>query len=131
MKFSKLTSTSYNAGTKTLKFAGQTGSGLPAAVEMPLDDENVFLAVMAAHLYDGKPPPSGNGKSIIADQLSASFQMNEAGEHSIVFTVRSGSVHLRYVLPIQTTDAGKIAGVKGHIQAAFALLSEPDRRVTH
>lgn len=131
MKFSKLTSTSYDAGTKTLTFAGQTGTGLPAAVQMPLDDESVFLAVMAANLYDGKPPPSGNGKSIVADQLTATFQTDKAGERSIVFTVRSGSVHLRYILPIQTSDDEKIAQIRDHIQSAFALLAEKDSRVVH
>jgi hypothetical protein len=131
MKFSKLNSTTYDAGTKTLKFSGQTGSGVPAAVEMPLEDENVFLAVMAARLYDGKPPPMGNGKTIVADQFTASFRKNQAGERSIAFTVRSGTVHLHYILPIQTSEPATIEQIKAHMKAMFELLAERDKRVTH
>lgn len=131
MKFSKLMSTTYDAGTKTLKFSGQTGSGTTAAVEMPLEDENVFLAVMAARLYDGKQPPLGNGKTLVAQQLTASFRKSKAGDHSIAFTVRSGGVHLHYIMPIQTTDPSKIAQIKAHTKAMFQLMAERDPRVTH
>lgn len=131
MKFSKLMATTYDAGTKTLTFSGQTGGGLPAAVEMPLEDENVFLAVMAARLYDGKPSPEGDSKAIVAEHLNASFRVNSAGEHSIAFTARSGSVPLHFILPIQTSDASKIEQIKMHMKEMFELLAEQDKRVTH
>jgi len=131
MKFSKLMSTSYDAGSKTLKFIGRTGSGTLAAIEMPLEDENVFLAVMAANLYNGEPPPAGSGKTIVADQLTASFRTGKGGERSIAFTVRSGKVHLKYILPIQTSDASKVAQIKAHMKAVFTLLGQRDLRVMH
>ena len=131
MKFTRLMSTTYDAGTKTLKFSGQTGDGETAEVEMPLQDENVFLAAMAARLYDGKQPPAGTGKTIVAQQLKARFSRSKSGKRAIAFTVRSGSLHLHYVLPIQTSDPSKIAEIQAHMKAMFALLGEREMRVTH
>jgi len=86
---------------------------------------------MAARLYDGKQPPVGNGKTLVAQQLTASFRKSKTDDHSIAFTVRSGSVQLHYILPIQTSDPSKIAQIKAHMKAMFALLAERDKRVTH
>jgi hypothetical protein len=124
MKLKRPLTGDFDPATRILKISGGNSVGKQSAVEVPVEDVNVFIGWIVAVLFEKYSQPGGATKTLVATEMSIALHPDDKGSNSVVFGFKAGDFQLGFSVPVHTTAPEKLASIKAHLLQALAEMQD-------